>query len=318
MSTQRPLVTPTQLTAHEPVTHPIDERHQAFHELLSLLFVFLAVGAQIGIVLWKQKSPRTYMKITLLGFWLIPFGISVTQRYWRMITLWTLFTSVSAFLLYKATRRPLERTTPRMIYTWFFWLYWVSYATGLGGYIILLTDILAVAPLLGFRWAAYWGIHLLFYGLYFGVLDRDCAELCTDSMSAEMGTNTVVTRAELPSKRLNPNMCVICNEPLLVIGESGRTKERERIIKMNCGHECHDFCLRGWTLIGKKDICPYPQCKEKVDMKMIFTHPWTNQSVLWMNLLVMMRYLIVWYPIIVLVFEVFLLVVDKDFSDLKV
>jgi hypothetical protein len=36
---------------------------------------------------------------------------------------------------------------------------------------------------------------------------------------------------------------------------------------MNCGHECHDFCLRGWTLIGKKDICPYPQCKEKVDMK---------------------------------------------------
>ena len=85
-------------------------------------------------------------------------------------------------------------------------------------------------------------------------------------------------------------------------------KEREQIVKMNCTHECHDFCLRGWTLIGKKDICPYPQCKEKVEMKSalsvplvcfinsyllaLFEHPWTNQSVLWMNLLVMMRYLI--------------------------
>lgn len=120
-----------------------------------------------------------------------------------------------------------------MIYTWFFWLYWVSYATGLVGYVLLLSDIFAIAPVLGFRWAAYWGLHLLFYGLYFGVLDRDCAELCTDMMSAEMGvrahrsyvcvtpnsqTNTAATRADLPSKRTNPNMCVICNEPLMVHG----------------------------------------------------------------------------------------------------
>ena len=67
------------------------------------------------------------MKVTLLGFWLIPLGISMydpvprhrlmhyasTQRYWRMLTLWTAFTTVSAYLLYKAKRRPLDRTTPK-------------------------------------------------------------------------------------------------------------------------------------------------------------------------------------------------------------
>lgn len=88
-----------------------------------------------------------------------------------------------------------------MIYTWFFWLYWVSYATGVVGYVLLLSDIFAIAPLLGFRWAAYWGLHLLFYGLYFGVLDRDCAEICTDYMSAEMGVRICIFLQKLCSDR---------------------------------------------------------------------------------------------------------------------
>jgi hypothetical protein len=27
-------------------------------------------------------------------------------------------------------------------------------------------------------------------------------------------------------------------------------------------HLFHEFCIRGWTMIGKKDVCPY--CSEKV------------------------------------------------------
>ena len=31
------------------------------------------------------------------------------------------------------------------------------------------------------------GITIIFYGLYYGVLGRDCAEICTDKMAAKMG-----------------------------------------------------------------------------------------------------------------------------------
>ena len=159
------------------------------------------------------------MRVTLLGFWLIPLGISMyachrgfpsaykcTERsatgacsrfgQHSLLSLRSFSTKRSAGPLiaqHLGTLPPslnytaMLTTMPRTIYRWFFWLYWVSYATGLVGYVLLLSDIFAIAPILGFRWAAYWGLHLLFYGLYFGVLDRDCAELCTDMMSAEMG-----------------------------------------------------------------------------------------------------------------------------------
>lgn len=34
----------------------------------------------------------------------------------------------------------------------------------------------------------------------------------------------------------------------------------------------HEFCIRGWCIVGKKQTCPY--CKEKVDLKRIFCNPY--------------------------------------------
>ena len=33
------------------------------------------------------------------------------------------------------------------------------------------------------------GVLVIFYGLYYGVLGRDCAELCADKMAAKMGVS---------------------------------------------------------------------------------------------------------------------------------
>ena len=37
----------------------------------------------------------------------------------------------------------------------------------------------------------------------------------------------------------------------------------------------HEFCIRGWCIVGKKQTCPY--CKEKVDIKRMFTNPYPLQ-----------------------------------------
>ena len=34
----------------------------------------------------------------------------------------------------------------------------------------------------------------------------------------------------------------------------------------------HEFCIRGWCIVGKKQTCPY--CKEKVDLKRMFCNPY--------------------------------------------
>jgi RING finger protein 121 len=33
----------------------------------------------------------------------------------------------------------------------------------------------------------------------------------------------------------------------------------------------HEFCIRGWCIVGKKQTCPY--CKEIVDLKRLFQNP---------------------------------------------
>ena len=76
-------------------------------------------------------------------------------------------------------------------------------------------------------------------------------------------------------------------------------------ITLNCRHRYHEFCIRGWIIVGKKDTCPY--CNEKVDLKSTFTTPWEKTSIVWANLLDMVRYLVVWNPIIIMVTQAILL-----------
>ena len=74
------------------------------------------------------------------------------------------------------------------MYSWFYGVYCVSYATGLAGYALVMADFLGVRELLPLPDASsgFAGVCLM-YGLYYGVLGRDCAEMCADRMSATFG-----------------------------------------------------------------------------------------------------------------------------------
>jgi len=39
-------------------------------------------------------------------------------------------------------------------------------------------------------------------------------------------------------------------------------------------------CIRGWTIVGKKDTCP--ACLEKVDLRAVFQdRPWETRNLSW-------------------------------------
>lgn len=140
-----------------------------------------------------------------------------------------------------------------------------------------------------------WGMLFMLYGLYFGVLSRDFAEICAHRMASTIG---YYTDSGVPTKALSDDVCAICNEKFAV-------DEVEKRVKLPCGHEFHEFCIRGWSIVGKKQTCPY--CSEKVDLKQLFPQPWsmTRQDVLFSQLLDALRYLVVWQPVIILLAKFF-------------
>ncbi len=77
---------------------------------------------------------------------------------------------------------------PRLVYRWFLLIYQGTYTLGIVGYLILLLIFTGLGLLLPFKpdTVMEFGVTMVFYGVYYGVLGRDCAELCVDFMAASM------------------------------------------------------------------------------------------------------------------------------------
>jgi len=274
--------------------------HEGLHSVLFVgMFIFLILS-QLGLYLWKKKYYRSFQSTTLIGLWIIPFLMSGFLWFFRMLFVWTAWSAVTGYIIKKASQNPLQKDTPRKVYAWFYLLYRVCYSCAIFGYVLFMIDFLGVAHVIPHQvWhsllpLSYFGGLLLFYGLYFGVLSRDCAEMCADRMASRMG----FTGKGLPSKGLPINTCCICGEQY----------KPEEAIQLNCKHQFHEWCIRGWTMIGKKETCPY--CSEKVQLKQLFRNPWEKQGMMWAHILDSLRYLIVWNPIILTVVQVVLYFID--------
>ncbi|GAQ85804.1 Zinc finger RING-type domain containing protein [Klebsormidium nitens] len=261
--------------------------------MIALAFFLMALS-QVLLVQWRKKHKRSYNAVTTLGLWLFPAIFSVHVQYWRMLAIWTAFSFVSGYVASRSARRPLSRSTPRLVYTWFLSVHRTCFLVGVVGYGLLLSDSFAQpdpeAPRLGL---GPLGTVLMFYGLYFGVLGRDLADVCTDFMASRVGFGGRPSRNGPQAS----NVCGICGQHLR--DAEAAAEQLENTVALPCKHRYHEFCIRGWVMVGKKDTCPF--CLEKVDLRKLFVSPWQTQSVLWSRLLDAVRYLVVWNPLIVIV-----------------
>ncbi|XP_014599505.1 PREDICTED: RING finger protein 121 isoform X3 [Polistes canadensis] len=225
--------------------------------------------------------------------WLVPFGLSLINRWWRFIFLWLVSSCITGLVVRKAIQKPIQGTTPRLVYKWFYFVYKLSYVLGLIGYVIMLATFFGLNIVFDAKPAVWidYGVLFLFYGLYFGVLGRDVAEICADKMASHVG---YYTPGSMPTRTLEPGVCAVCGNRLLV------SEHEEGVIentyKLSCEHVFHEFCIRGWCIVGKKQTCPY--CKEKVDLKKMFRNPWERPHVLYGQLLDSIRWLVGWQPLI--------------------
>lgn len=54
-----------------------------------------------------------FQMVTLFQMWVVPLYFTVKLHWWRFLVIWTLFSAVTAFVTFRATRKPLVQTTPR-------------------------------------------------------------------------------------------------------------------------------------------------------------------------------------------------------------
>lgn len=254
---------------HEKL-HAKHKGHEAMHmEMVLILFSTLVV-AQILLVKWKKHYYKSFQAVTLVGMWLIPLYFNIKLKFWRMLSAWVLFSVLTGFIVFKSTRKPLTPTTPRLVYKWFLLIHKATYALGIVGYMVVCLTMLGINLMFAIKpdTAMEFGVTVLFYGLYFGVLGRDFAEICADNIASKLGYSS---KDGLPSRSLEINICAVCGQEL-VLQQDDDDDGPEKNYKLSCGHLFHEFCIRGWCIVGKKQTCPY--CKEKVDLKRMFHNPY--------------------------------------------
>jgi RING finger protein 121 len=336
--------TATQQLNYQEINNTIndDEQQQVVPPIFILFTFILIILLQASIQLWKKMHRRSYLFTTFVLMWLFPmlfilFFSPVIVLYSRMIVIWIIYTTVTAWLFYLSFQKKLAKNTPKKVYAWFLLIYKLSHlATMIGTvtlFIELFTGIFSTLQHVVLRDMKLLVFFvplphiLLFYGLYYGVLVRDCAEMCAEAMSNSMNKER---NQYYLSQSVTERTCGICNLPLknensgiahasddylmgddvessttttttttTATGTSTPTIQPTKTLS-SCGHKFHEFCLRGWLLVGKKDVCPF--CGEKIAFNDVSTHakqPWQSDSQLFIQVLELVRYVLVWNPIIV-------------------
>ncbi|KAL2311538.1 hypothetical protein Nmel_003261 [Mimus melanotis] len=230
--------------------HAKHRGHEAMHAEMVLILIATLVVAQLLLVQWKQRHPRSYNMVTLFQMWVVPLYFTIKLNWWRFLVIWVLFSAVTAFVTFRATRKPLVQTTPRLVYKWFLLIYKISYATGIVGYMAVMFTLFGLNLLFRIKPedAMDFGISLLFYGLYYGVLERDFAEMCADYMASTIG---FYSASGMPTKHLSDSVCAVCGQQIFVdVNEEGII---ENTYRLSCNHVYPSLqvpapCLTGPTL----------------------------------------------------------------------
>nr|XP_013807019.1 PREDICTED: RING finger protein 175 [Apteryx mantelli mantelli] len=280
--------------------HAKHHGHESMHTEMILILIAALIVAQIVLVQWKQRHCRSYNLVTLLQMWVVPLYFTIKLYWWRFLSVWGMFSVITSYIIFRATCKPLSGRTPRLVYKWFLLIYKLTYAIGIVGYLAIMFTMFRLSLFFRIKTedSMDFGVILLFYGLYYGVMGRGFAEICSDYMASTIGFYNI---SGIPTRNLSSDICAVCGQKIFVdVNEEGTI---ENTYQLSCNHVFHEFCIRGWCIVGKKQTCPY--CNEKVDLKRILSNPypflnkWECTHVLYGRLLDWLRYLVAWQPVVI-------------------
>jgi RING finger protein 121/175 len=314
--------------------------HEKQHQEMFLILIGTLIASQFGLVYWKRRHLLSFQLFSLACLWAFPFLFSLyfyssSGGATKFLLLWTLFSLIYWYLISIATKQKIDSQTPATVFVIIHRVYQLCYGTGILGYVFIVSELMGmntifIKPQEGRgTWLFQFGSSLFFYALYFGVMGRDLVDLLSDRMAASIG---YYNKNGLPTKHLRSNICAICGDEIEIsdnfvnsqqLHEQPQqqeypyaSKQAEFFLKENaayeleCRHRFHEKCIRGWCVVGKKDMCPY--CKEKVDLKQFRKKPWDTQELMFVQMLDAVRYFIVYQPLIFIIAQGFIYMSGLD------
>ena len=51
--------------------------------------------------------------VTLLQMWVVPLYFTIKLYWWRFLSMWGVFSVITSYVIFRATRKPLSGRTPR-------------------------------------------------------------------------------------------------------------------------------------------------------------------------------------------------------------
>ncbi|KAJ3352600.1 hypothetical protein GGF32_003632 [Allomyces javanicus] len=268
--------------------------HDGQHLLMVLILMVALIGVQVLLLEWRKRRPKAFTYVSLAGLVTVPLALAVSAGFTRFVTIWFLFAAANGWVIFRASRRPISSNTPKLVYRWFAVVYQLSYALGILGYVLMVLTFFGVTALFTDAPEVFGAaVTIMFYGIYFGVLARDLVEVISDHMASAVG---YYAPNGLPQKYLRENVCAVCGDHVALHADDDASPNP--VHQLACRHLFHEQCIRGWTIIGKRDCCPY--CKEKVDLSSFTEHPWDKAQMYYLQLIDAVRYLVVWQPLIFL------------------
>lgn len=59
------------------------------------------------------NSPSPPQLVTLVQMWVVPLYFTIKLYWWRFLSMWGMFSVVTSYVIFRATRKPLSCRTPR-------------------------------------------------------------------------------------------------------------------------------------------------------------------------------------------------------------
>lgn len=259
------------------------------HLILYLLIAF-ALAVQLVVYTWKKHHSSSYQISTLIIIWLVPLYLFLKVPSYQFVSVWVGFSLAYGYYTMLSLRRSIEPRTPRRVFAFFKRCSLFTCCLVAIGYLLLI-----VCLFLSDGNVSFWidlSFSLMGYGMYFGLLGRDLIDLISGVMAISIG----YYRGEgMPLRGLADEICAVCGGRTLIDPMSGN---HEKTFQLGCGHRFHDSCIRGWSILGKKESCPY--CRERIDLSVFRENPWQSQEYFYGRFLDFLRGLILWQPLILI------------------
>uniref|UniRef100_A0A8C6JHF3 Uncharacterized protein n=1 Tax=Melopsittacus undulatus TaxID=13146 RepID=A0A8C6JHF3_MELUD len=253
---------------------------------IKMMPVLIAALAVTQIVLAQAKSCS---KVTQAQLWII---LARGKNYWcRSLFICQTFSVIPIYITFRATclEQSFFYLIHRLVYKCFLLIYKLIYPFGI-------LDYLAI--MFGFQHdsdgSMDFAVSLFLVDcMYYGVMERDSAEICSDYMAYTICFYNI---SDIPTRNLSSDICAVCGQKIPVgINEEGII---ENTYQLSCNHVFHESYIHGWCLVGKDHACPY--CLKKVNSKRMLSNPYSLPS---KQLLDWLCYLVAWQPIVISIIQ---------------